>query len=45
MSASTPRLLDGKALAKEIQSELKAEILNLEPKIGRPPGLAVLRWR
>ncbi len=42
MSASNPRLLDGKALAKEIQSELKAEILNLEPKIGRPPGLAVL---
>lgn len=42
MSASTPCLLDGKALAKEIQSNLKAKIAQLEPKIGRPPGLAVL---
>lgn len=42
MSASTPCLLDGKALAKEIQSTLKAKISQLEPKIGRPPGLAVL---
>ncbi len=42
MSASTPRLLDGKALAQKIQLELKAKIAQLEPKIGRPPGLAVL---
>ena len=42
MSASTPHLLDGKALAQKIQSELKAKIAQLEPKIGRPPGLAVL---
>ena len=42
MSASNPLLLDGKALAKKIQSELKVKIERLEPKIGRPPGLAVL---
>jgi len=42
MSASTPHLLDGKALAQKIQLELKAKIAQLEPKIGRPPGLAVL---
>ena len=42
MSVSIPCLLDGKALAKEIQSTLKAEISQLQPKIGRPPGLAVL---
>ena len=42
MSAPIPHLLDGKALAKKIQSELKAKVANLEPKIGRPPGLAVL---
>ena len=42
MSASNPFLLDGKALAKKIQLELKAKIEQLEPKIGRPPGLAVL---
>ncbi|MBE9047369.1 bifunctional methylenetetrahydrofolate dehydrogenase/methenyltetrahydrofolate cyclohydrolase FolD [Pleurocapsales cyanobacterium LEGE 10410] len=42
MSASTPCLLDGKTLAKKIQLELQAKIAQLEPKIGRPPGLAVL---
>lgn len=42
MSASTPHLLDGKALAQKIQLELKAKVANLEPKIGRPPGLAVI---
>lgn len=42
MSASNPYLLDGKALAKEIQAALKVKIAQLEPKIGRPPGLAVL---
>lgn len=42
MSASTPCLLDGKALARKIQSELKVKIERLQPKIGRPPGLAVI---
>mgnify|MGYP001795823877 CR=1 FL=1 len=42
MSASTPHLLDGKALAQKIQLELKEKVANLEPKMGRPPGLAVL---
>ncbi|MEM8673503.1 MAG: bifunctional methylenetetrahydrofolate dehydrogenase/methenyltetrahydrofolate cyclohydrolase FolD [Cyanobacteria bacterium P01_G01_bin.67] len=42
MSASTPYLLDGKALAKVIQSELITKIAELEPKMRRPPGLAVL---
>lgn len=42
MSASIPCLLDGKAFAKEIQLTLKAAIAQLEPKMGRPPGLAVL---
>lgn len=42
MSAFNPCLLDGKALAKKIQSELKEQVSNLKPKMGRPPGLAVL---
>ncbi|HEY9769059.1 MAG TPA: bifunctional methylenetetrahydrofolate dehydrogenase/methenyltetrahydrofolate cyclohydrolase FolD [Coleofasciculaceae cyanobacterium] len=42
MSASTPCLLDGQALAKKIQLELKAKIVQLEPNMDRPPGLAVL---
>ena len=42
MSASNLCLLDGKALAKKIQQELQQKIALLEPKIGRPPGLAVL---
>ena len=40
MSAS--KLLDGKALAQKIRSELTKRVANLEPKAGRPPGLAVL---
>jgi methylenetetrahydrofolate dehydrogenase (NADP+) / methenyltetrahydrofolate cyclohydrolase len=42
MSESNPCLLDGKALAKKIQSELKETVTQVKPKIGRPPGLAVL---
>ena len=42
MSTSNPVLLDGKALAKKIQEELKEKITQLEPKIDRPPGLAVI---
>ena len=40
MSAS--KLLDGKALAQKIQSELTEKVATLEPKAGRSPGLAVL---
>jgi methylenetetrahydrofolate dehydrogenase (NADP+) / methenyltetrahydrofolate cyclohydrolase len=42
MSISNPYLLDGKALAQKIQLELKTQITQLKPKIGRPPGLAVI---
>ncbi len=42
MSAQLPCLLDGKALAQKIQSELKTKVTQLESKMGRPPGLAVL---
>ena len=42
MSTSTPHILDGKALAQKIQLELKEKVALLEPKIGRPPGLAVI---
>jgi methylenetetrahydrofolate dehydrogenase (NADP+)/methenyltetrahydrofolate cyclohydrolase len=42
MPAQTAQILDGKALAQKIQSQLKERIQTLEPKIGRPPGLAVL---
>jgi methylenetetrahydrofolate dehydrogenase (NADP+) / methenyltetrahydrofolate cyclohydrolase len=42
MSELNPCLLDGKALAKKIQLEFKKTVTQLEPKIGRPPGLAVL---
>ncbi len=36
------QLLDGKALAQTIQSQLQAEIAALVPRLGRSPGLAVL---
>lgn len=42
MPAANYCRLDGKALAQKIQSELQTKIAQLEPKIGRPPGLAVL---
>lgn len=42
MKTQTAKLLDGKALAAKIQQELSASISELQPKIGRPPGLAVL---
>ena len=42
MSASISRTLDGKALAQKIQLELKEKVAQLQPQIGRPPGLAVL---
>ncbi|WP_013321825.1 bifunctional methylenetetrahydrofolate dehydrogenase/methenyltetrahydrofolate cyclohydrolase FolD [Gloeothece verrucosa] len=42
MLSQTAKILDGKALAQKIQRNLKEEIQTLQPKIGRPPGLAVL---
>lgn len=42
MSSPTNCLLDGKALAKKITSELKEQVAAWHSKIGRPPGLAVL---
>ncbi|MEH2067238.1 MAG: bifunctional methylenetetrahydrofolate dehydrogenase/methenyltetrahydrofolate cyclohydrolase FolD [Nostoc sp.] len=42
MKTQTAKLLDGKALAAKIQQELSAAISELQPRIGRPPGLAVL---
>ncbi|KST67290.1 bifunctional methylenetetrahydrofolate dehydrogenase/methenyltetrahydrofolate cyclohydrolase FolD [Mastigocoleus testarum] len=42
METQTAKLLDGKALAAKIHQELTSEISQLQPKIGRPPGLAVL---
>ena len=35
-------LLDGKATAQSIRTELKAEVAELTPKFGRAPGLAVV---
>ncbi len=35
-------IIDGKALAKQMQSAIAEEIAQLQPKYGRPPGLAVL---
>ena len=42
MSAHTGQILDGKALAQKMQDALQQQIAKLQPKIGRPPGLAVL---
>jgi methylenetetrahydrofolate dehydrogenase (NADP+) / methenyltetrahydrofolate cyclohydrolase len=42
METNTAKLLDGKALAAKIHSQLAQTIQELQPKIGRPPGLAVL---
>lgn len=42
MSGSNDRILDGKALARKMQDALQQHIAQLQPQIGRPPGLAVL---
>lgn len=42
MDAKTAQILDGKALATKIQSELSDRVRALQPQMGRPPGLAVL---
>ncbi|MGK7931903.1 MAG: bifunctional methylenetetrahydrofolate dehydrogenase/methenyltetrahydrofolate cyclohydrolase FolD [Microcystaceae cyanobacterium] len=39
---STAQILDGKTLAKKIQSDLHDWIIDLKPQKGRSPGLAVL---
>jgi methylenetetrahydrofolate dehydrogenase (NADP+)/methenyltetrahydrofolate cyclohydrolase len=38
----TAQLIDGKAISAAIQREVKAELEQLAPKAGRPPGLAVV---
>ena len=42
MTTKTAQVLDGKALAERIQTELKERVQALQSQIGRPPGLAVL---
>ncbi|BAZ11244.1 methenyltetrahydrofolate cyclohydrolase [Calothrix sp. NIES-4071] len=42
MATQTAKILDGKALSAKIQQSLSAQIQELQPKFGRPPGLAVL---
>ncbi|MBU7584127.1 MAG: bifunctional methylenetetrahydrofolate dehydrogenase/methenyltetrahydrofolate cyclohydrolase FolD [Nostoc sp. TH1S01] len=42
METTTAKLLDGKALAAKIHHQLKTQIQELQAKVGRPPGLAVL---
>jgi methylenetetrahydrofolate dehydrogenase (NADP+)/methenyltetrahydrofolate cyclohydrolase len=39
---SNAQILDGKALAQQIQAELQTQVQTLHGTIGRPPGLAVL---
>ncbi|QHG17619.1 bifunctional methylenetetrahydrofolate dehydrogenase/methenyltetrahydrofolate cyclohydrolase FolD [Nostoc sp. ATCC 53789] len=42
METKTAKLLDGKAIAAKIQQQLSVAITQLQPEMGRPPGLAVL---
>lgn len=42
MNSVYAQLLDGKALAQRIQTQLKTQVQQLLPVHGRPPGLAVL---
>lgn len=42
MNQPQAQILDGKALAKKIQSNLKQKVADLAPKARRSPGLAVL---
>ena len=37
------KILDGKALAARLQAEMAAQVQAWLPRVGRPPGLAVLR--
>lgn len=43
MNAKTATILDGKALAQQIQTELKSRIPGYRAQMQRPPGLAVIR--
>jgi len=38
----TAKLIDGKAIAAEIRTEIRAEVSSLERTFGRPPGLATV---
>lgn len=42
MDTKIAQILDGKALAERIQTELRSHIQSLQPQVGRSPGLAVL---
>ncbi len=42
MNQNQAVILDGKALSRKINNHLREKIADLQPKIGRPPGLAVL---
>ena len=42
MNQPQAQILDGKTLAKKIQSDLQQKVADLAPKLGRSPGLAVL---
>jgi methylenetetrahydrofolate dehydrogenase (NADP+)/methenyltetrahydrofolate cyclohydrolase len=42
MDSTYAHILDGKALAQRIQSQLSEEVAHLLSTLGRPPGLAVL---
>ncbi|MBV9387890.1 MAG: bifunctional methylenetetrahydrofolate dehydrogenase/methenyltetrahydrofolate cyclohydrolase FolD [Chroococcidiopsidaceae cyanobacterium CP_BM_ER_R8_30] len=42
MDIKTAQILDGKALAERILTELRSRIQVLQTEVGRPPGLAVL---
>ena len=42
MSLQTAQILDGKALAQKIRTQLQSKVQSLQAQIGRPPGLAVL---
>ncbi len=38
----TATLIDGKAISNAIKAEVKAELERLTPRVGRPPGLAMI---
>lgn len=42
METKTGKILDGKTLAEKIHQQLTLQVTELQGKIGRPPGLAVL---
>jgi len=42
MTSQMAQRLDGKALAQQIQGELKQRVEELQAQVGRPPGLAVI---